>query len=312
MYYKKSFVFIMATITTLPKNINVANIEFAEMQVNEKYGSKNVFMSLGKSPIIIQTPRMNATFAMSKFVAGDKSKVVPTDAIEKFSVRLSIKDPASNASVGHFSNMLKKIDAAVVDAGVANCKTWFSKPKYAREVLSQLYSSQVIYPKNKETGEIIDTYPPMFNVPVMVQNGKIITECFNENKEKVQLSAIEKGSTVIAVMQCKGVWLGSSMFGVHWKTLCLRVIPPALGFKTFAFNDGDDEMEVVKVAAATDEASPDINIGNLGIVDKADKAAKVAVIEPESDEEDEDEDEEEDEEAPPPPPVKKIVASKKK
>ena len=339
----------------LPKNIDVSKIEFATTVKVSDNGSKTVYMSFGKAPIVIQTPRMKATFGMSKFNGGnngDKDGNKPLtnpDEIEKQSLQLSLKDLESNAAMGKFHDFLKKIDARLVNVGVENSKSWFKK-SITQEVLYELYSPQVTYSKDKETGEINEKFPPNFRFSVPVQNGKVLTECFNEAKEKINIATIEKGSSVTAILQCQGVWMAGSKFGCSWKPISLRVTPPEIGFKKFAFHDDDDDTKSIggsedfhvitdvdqdaslpasssiKKAKAnlepelepeSDEDTPvpaSIPVPEAVPVPEAIPAAVVAAVPvpvPDAESEDDEADDEDEDVKPPPPPVKKIVAKKK-
>ena len=289
------------SVVQLPKNIDVNAIEFGALKPTEN-GSKSVYLSLKKSPIVIQTPRMIATFGLSKF-PGDEA-----NENSKLSLQLSLKNPDTDKSMGHFFNFLKKLDKHLLDTGVEQSKNWFKKA-YAAEVLKELYTHQIKYPKDKLTGDIVDKYPPTFQFRLPVSNGVIATDCYDLNQEKLTLETIEKGSEVTAVLQCQGLWLAGGKFGCSWKAISLRVSSPVSNFKKFAFREDEDEeprddeeKKNKKDAKAADDEEEE----------EADEDEDEEEEEEEEESEEEEEEEEsEEEEAPPPPPVKKVAARKK-
>jgi hypothetical protein len=228
----------------LPKNVSSSSITYGAMKTLES-GAKSVYVNHAGQSLIIQTPAMIAPFGMSKFDKADSN-----GEKEKWTLQMAFKDVENNVPVGNFFKFVNEFDGKMVADGVENTKLWFKKV-YVPEVLKELYTNQVIYSKDKITGEITDKFPPNFRFTVPVQDGKIMCDCFKReldpatNKyvnKQVSLSTIEKGSRIKAILQCQGLWFAGSKFGCSWKPIQIFVMDePATAIKGFAFKLDDDE-----------------------------------------------------------------------
>lgn len=199
-------------------------------------GGKSIYVGINNRPLVIQTPEMEAPFGMSTW-NGDKN-----EASSKCTVELSFKGKDSNKSMEYFYDMLEKLDTKLVEEGMNNSASWFKKKYNTTEVVEALYTHMLKHYKDKETGEISDKYPPRFRLSIPFKDNKIACPIYNKNKEPIELSDIEKGSKVTAIVQCLGIWIAGGKFGCTWKVVQLRVQPPA-SFKGFAFKDVDDEND---------------------------------------------------------------------
>lgn len=217
---------------TLPKNVDAASLTFSQMSIL-KNGGKSVFINKNNGPFVIQTPLMSTPFGLSKFQQ-EESK----GEREKWTLQLSIKDVESNVAMANFYKLLKDMDAAILKVCAENSKAWFKK-QYNEEILRELMSPLIIYPKDKNTGEITDKYPPMFRLTIPMVDGEIACDCYNLQKEKVSLSTVDKGSKVRAILQCSGIWFIGSKFGLSWRVVQLQVAPPA-SISGFAFMDDEE------------------------------------------------------------------------
>ena len=244
--------------------------------------------------LFMQSPKLKAT--MSKY-GGDKDKVeVLPDVVEKYTLQLSLTNADSNKSIGSFFNLLKGLDNHIVESGVTNSKAWFKK-QHDAEVIREFYSSAISYPKDKITGEIIDKYPPTFRLGVQVLNGKIKTDCFDENDKPIEVAfPIEKGTNVTAIMQCSSLWFAGSKVGLSLRPVALRVVASPMHLNAFAFaDDGDDTDAADATDALVMTAAPSQLVQSSDDEDEDDgcipvaaaPTAVVAVPEPDADVEDE-------------------------
>lgn len=224
----------MSQNVNLPKNVDISNLTFSQMNVL-KNGGKSVFINLNKGPLIVQTPTMVTPFGLSKYQHDTEAS---KSEIEKWTLQLSLRDIETNKSMSHFYKFLKDLDASVLSECTTNSKLWFKK-QYTEDILRELCSPLIIYPKDKVTGEITDKYAPMFRLSVPMIGGQITCDCFDNNKNKVDLSTVDKGSKVRAIIQCSGIWFIGSKFGLSWKVIQLQV-QPQTSISGFAFMNDDD------------------------------------------------------------------------
>jgi len=303
----------MSTSNILPKNIDVAKISLSEFKVK----NKAVYVKYGSSdePFYIQTPSLPVQFTMSKYNADkDKAPIVSTIP-EKYGLQLSLKNVDTNKSTAHFFKMLKDIDGRLISEGHTNSKAWFRK-QHDPEVVNELYTPLIHYSKDKVTGEIIDKYPPTFRFNVMVQNGKLMTDCVNSENEPIEVGLIEKGAKVSAILECKSIWFMNQNYGLMVRPVMLKVsAASSTSLSSYAFTDDpEDDGPVVKRKEVSefiessddddeDEAEPEVTADPLPPA----LTAPPTEILPESDSGSDDEEEEEVK----PVPKKKVVVKKK-
>jgi len=233
--------YTMSQKVLLPKSVDMSKVTFSDMRTLDN-GAKSVYINLDSCPLIIQTPAMFTPFGLSKYNAGDSTETKVGER-EKWTLQLAMRDIDTKESMGNFYKLLKSLDASILNAGVEKSKVWFKK-QLTPEVLKELCTSLIIYPKDKVTGEITDKYPPMFRITVPVVDGKVACDCYDENKEKLTLNTIDKGSQVTAIIKCNGIWIAGSKFGCSWTPLQLKVINK-VGISGYAFL-GDDEEDASK------------------------------------------------------------------
>lgn len=224
--------------TYLPKNINIQDISIGDIKVSDN-GSKSAYISYKNSQINLQTPKLVAAFTLSKY-GQDKDKIaVVSDVAEKYTLQLSLANVESNASIGYFHKFLKDLDDFAINTGVENSKAWFKKA-HDKEVIKEFYSSSITIPKDK-TGEPTDKYPPTFRIGVQVQNGKVKPDCYNADGNPIELSSIEKGTEVTAILQFGSFWFTGNKFGILIRAISLKVNSIPTNFKAFAFKDDEDD-----------------------------------------------------------------------
>lgn len=232
----------MSQQVMLPKNIKLSDIQFSTPKTLDS-GAKSVYINLNRSSIIIQTPELYTPFGLTKYM-NDDSKAEK----EKWTLQLSLRGyDVPNSSVSYFYTFLKNLNEAIINASHENKALWFGKGKshLSIDILRELFTSLLNYPKDKETGEINNKYPPMFRINVPVVDGKIACNCYNNKIEEV-LTTIEKGSKITGLIQCSGIWIAGGKFGCSWKVIQLKVQKPQniSGYSFIA--DSDDENDDVQ------------------------------------------------------------------
>jgi hypothetical protein len=223
----------------LPKTINFDRISFSKLQTL-KNGTKSVYINHKDDSVVIQTPKMSAPFPLSKYKvkgAGDVPDVEP-GTIEKLNLNLALN--VENKSVESFVKFLKELEICILDAAMTNRMEWF-KEAYEMDTLKELFTPLIQYPRDPNTGEIIEKYSPTFKVGVqVVKDGNILCECFDASGTSVELETVSKGSQVNTIIKCQGIWFAGGKFGCSWKVIQLRVEPPA-GIDGYSFDDDNDE-----------------------------------------------------------------------
>lgn len=225
----------------LPKQIKIDDVTFGVLKALES-GGKSVPVGLNGKPLIIQTPEMTVPFGMSKWNA-DKSEK------DKYTLELSFKNRETNKAQQNFFEFLKQFDQRFIEEGFNNSTLWFKKKYNTKDVVEALYTHMLKFPKDKETGEITDKYPPTFRVNLPQKDGKFAFQVYNKNKELIDITDIEKGSKVTVIMQCLGGWIAGGKFGCSWKPIQMLVQPPA-SIKGFAFRQVDEDDDDIDIDSA--------------------------------------------------------------
>lgn len=279
----------MSNLITLSKNVDISTLSFTPMNVL-KNGGKSVFINKNNGPFIIQTPLMSSPFGLTKFAQQDGEV---TKEREKWTLQLSLRDIESNVPVGNFYKLLKDLDSLILKECAENSKAYFKK-QYNEDILRELVSPLIIYPKDKDSGEITDKYPPMFRLTIPMVDGNIACDCYDNNKQKVALSTIDKGAKVKAIIQCSGIWFIGSKFGLSWKVIQLHVIPPS-SISGFAFlADEDDEVDAPgagekKFIETSDDEEDPLDKGLSKLVDEEEEVVEEPAPEDEEQHEEEEE-----------------------
>jgi len=223
----------------LPKTINFDRITFSKLQTL-KNGTKSVYINHKDESLVIQTPKMNAPFPLSKYKvkgAGEVPDVEP-GTIEKLNLNLALN--AENKSVDNFVKFLKQLEVSILDAAMANRMEWF-KDAYEMDTLKELFTPLIQYPRDPTTGEVIEKYSPTFKVGVqVVKDGNILCDCYDAAGNSIELETISKGTQINSIIKCQGIWFAGGKFGCSWKVIQLRVEPPA-GIDGYSFDDDDED-----------------------------------------------------------------------
>ena len=289
----------MASNIILAKDFDINNVSFSDVRMLDN-GGKIVYVSYNKAPMIIQTPQMTAPFGMSKW--DNDGKATP-----KYTLDLSFKGMDKSPALGSFYEMLKQLDARLVEDGFANQGSWFKGKKYgSKEIVEALYTPLIKHAKDRDTGEITDKYPPTFKATVPFKENKFVCDVYDDARNLVDLSTMEtKGSRITAIIQCMGLWFAGGKFGSSWRIVQMKVAPSAT-IRGYAFHEVKEDP-VIDDGAESDDAAGN-NVDPKDVMDlAADKPASENESVQSSDDDDDDEID-----RPAAAPVKKVVYRKKK
>jgi len=203
--------------------LDTSILVYGTKKVNERGGSSmTVINKLTRSGLRLQTPMM-LTWGANDFedkVTGIKDG--------KFSMPLQFPDneytnPESEAflmKMVEFENKIK-IDAQ------SKSKDWFGKQMSA-EVIDALYSPMLKYPYITGTKEIDYSRKPTLRLKIPMWENVFKCELYDEDgnilfpRADSTASPIDyliKGTNVMCIIQCGGIWIADKGFGVTWKLL---------------------------------------------------------------------------------------------
>lgn len=193
-------------------------------------GGKMISLFHKGKPLIIQTPNMEVPYGLSKF---------PGDKGDKLSLDVSFK--GNQQSVKDILDLMKAIDAFCVQEAHKNSFAWLKQKSQSLAVMEALYTSVVRYPKDKETGEITDKYPPTMKLNIPTRDGKMRVDVFDINRNTVDIESVNlKGATVASIIRCNGIWVAGGKFGCKFNVLQTQ-IKESQGGKICGYAFLDDE-----------------------------------------------------------------------
>jgi hypothetical protein len=239
----------------LTSNFKLDNVSFKEPKKNAVGGQSVLLNYYNEStkktgPLVMQTPKMRMPFGpdISESDTG----------LKKYSVNTSLANAESNNNnLILFTEIIRVLDTHTKKYATDNSEMWFGKKQKA-EVLEEFYKSAE--KKSKQ-----DKYPSTLKLklPVKVTNDKYTPQfdIYNDSKEiinivdnsEIDLSCLEKGSEIVAIIQCTGVWfVGKTQFGLGWKVIQLQT------FKTqklvgYSIVDEDPEEEEEEIEEEEEE-----------------------------------------------------------
>lgn len=301
----------------LVNEFEVDSVDYSEVKVL-KNGGKTVFVNY-ETPTrkcILQTPLMHLPYGVNLFEGSEGES-----SIKKYDLNISFKGMDMNPRLAKFYEKMMALDKKIVKDALNNSLTWFKKKYTSEEVVAALYTPIVKHDTDKDTGEVLNRYPPTMKVklPYNVTNDTFTFPACDMEENEVEFTNIKdklKGGKARLLIQLAGLWFAGGKFGCTWKVYqgMFETANSRNGAYTFRRDEEDqgdehteDEDLIEEVAAA---------VSTVKVNDKK-KAAPAPQQLPESDVEEEEEEEADEEEVmseedlPPPPPPAKKPASKK-
>jgi hypothetical protein len=98
----------------------------------------------------------------------------------------------------------------------ATSKEWFNKDM-TRAVLDEFYFSNMMKPKEEQK------YSPTLSTRIQHNGTTFKTQFFNQNREPIEFDSIQAGSSVIPLIETRGIWLAGKSFGMSLKLVQLMV-----------------------------------------------------------------------------------------
>lgn len=250
----------MSSPVTLSSDFKLENVSFKEPKKNAVGGTSvllNYFNDVTKKsgPLILQTPKVRIPF-------GGVTDVSDT-GVKKYSVNASLAHGDNpNANLKVFTEIIRVLDQKTKEFGFENSEEWFGKKQKA-EVIEEFYKSAEKKAKNTEKyantlklklpvkrGD--DTKPPVPQFDIYNDSKEIVNIVQNGD---IDLSCLEKGSEIVAIIQCTGVWfVGKTQFGLGWKVVQLKTYKnqKIIGY-SIVDDDPEEEEEIVEEEEVEEE-----------------------------------------------------------
>jgi len=299
-------------MSVLPSQFDLSKIAFGEVKALQN-GSKAVNMTYNGGPLILQVSNVDLPYGLN---ADDKYGPM------KYSVNLSLNGYDSKPKMKEVFEVLEGLDDRVTTECVE--KNWLRKPGMTQQILKQmkLYKPTVKFSEDPNTGAR-KPYPPTVKASLRERNGKFDTAFYDTDRTLIKdvpiTDLIVKRMTVMALIECTGVWITNVGCGLSWKVTQLKVVSRPDALRGYGFvEEGDSGAATAPsrgsapakstfAAAFDDEDEAEVD-DEAVLAAPPPKAAKAPVAAPAAAAEEEDEEAEE--VAPAPLPKKTIVKKK--
>jgi len=284
----------------LAKHIDVSKLKFSAPKKLDN-GSSTVYINYEGSKLSIQTPLVFLPYGVGDFNDKNDKAKGPADVagVKKYDLHVSFRGMDENPALKSLHDKLQEIEKTVKDACFENRLTWL-KDDYdgMKSVVDRLFWPIVKYDKDKETGKVLNKYPPTMKLklPYDSKTDVFTFECEdmdgNEFDFKSNMTKL-KGSRARLIIQLAGLWFAGGKYGCTWKVVMARIEQTTKQKLNFV-QDSDDDDDNVKESHSDEDVEEDARHMAAG----SSPVSKVANTHVE-------ESEEEEEVAPPPPPPKK-------
>jgi hypothetical protein len=200
---------------------------YGKPRVNAK-GGKSISITNGvtKRVLMLHTPMM-LTYGVNKRDNDDGTTVY--DMSLQFP-----RDEFANNDTQELKRAMMEMEEKIIQDAFTNSRDWFGKKYNSIDVLRELWTPMLKYPKNKDDGSLDTTRSPTLKVKLPFWDGQAKFDLFdmksraiypNDNDETPDI-IVQKGSNVHCVLMCGGIWFASGKFGVTWKLNQAIVKPP--------------------------------------------------------------------------------------
>lgn len=211
---------------------NPENIMYTAPKASAQGGkSVNILNKLTKTTLTLSTPLM-LTWGASDFKKDGEE-------VGNGKFELSLQFPNEEYKTADTEAFLKNIkafeDKIKADALIYS-KEWFGKVHKSAEIIEELFTPLLKYPKNKATGEYDYTKQPTIRVKLPQWEGTWKTEIYDEDSNRLYpcaetpgvtpLDYLKKGSNIACLIQFSGIWFVNGKFSAGWKLLQAVVQKP--------------------------------------------------------------------------------------
>ena len=266
---------------------NASQIRYTAPKANASGGkSVGILSTLTNGALKIQTPSM-MNWGASDYEGNQRFELCvqfPTEEYDNDETR------AFRQNMIDFENKIK------ADA-LTNSKAWFGKQHSSPDVLEALWTPILKYPKDKATGDFDRTRAPSLRAKIGFFEGVWKTEVYDESLKRLfpseaytsPIELIRKGTRIISLIQCSGLWFVGGKFGVTWKLVqvvvpceasasqgCLIQVKSSATAATIV-EDSDDEAEQNEIP--TIEAAVDVSDNEVPAEEKKKRVVKKKSVE---------------------------------
>lgn len=203
------------------EEVDLSKITFSTIKKGGNMKSVKIYYD--KKPFYLALPSLKIPYGASDY-NGDC----------KFNVDVSL-----NKSEEKLIKLLRDIDEYIKNYALENSKELFEKPRDMR-LINEVYKSNI---RENNKG-----YDPIMRIKIKKdKNEKYTANIFNDKKEKVELrddnikEVISKGMVMKSIIECLGIWVNGSGFGLSWRLEQGRLKEGSKKLEEYSFIDDEDD-----------------------------------------------------------------------
>jgi hypothetical protein len=242
---------------------NATDVKYGKPKLNKSNGKSVAINFAGDNrPLHLSTPLL-LTWGAQKFVDEKKG-----DVSFSMSLQFPSDDYATETSTRFLENF-KALEKKIKADAITNSKEWLNKPKISEEVVDALFTPMLKYPKDKQTGDTDYTRSPTINIKIPCYDQKFGCEVYDTNNqllfptvassEITPIELIQKGTNVLTLIQCGGLWFANGKFGCTWR-LCQAVVQPKANMRGVCLVKGIVETNSSTSSTSTSSTSTNSNV----------------------------------------------------
>ena len=290
---------------------NVQNIIYTSPKVHAQGGkSVNILNKQTKTTLTLSTP------LMLTWGASDFKKEGEEVGNGKFDLSLQFPgEEYKTADTAAFLKNMKDFENKIKADALIYSKEWFGKVHKSSEIIEELFSPLVKYPKDKQTGEYDYNKQPTIRLKLPQWDGTWKCEIYDEDSSRLYPSSenpnvspldyLKKGSNIACLIQFAGIWFVNGKFSASFKLLQAVVQKPREQLQgTCHIKLKPQDKEKLKTQTVKDDDLVECDVASSTVVEDSDNEEEV--------EEDTTEEEPVVVVAPPPPVVEEKVIAKKR
>lgn len=225
----------------LPSQLDVTKLHYDRLKSLKSNAKKVPIRYEGVEEWRLQTPKSRVPFGLTE-------NEDDTSGLKKYSLEISL---GGSDNLEKFEELLKKMDKRNIEH-ISRCSQEFFGKPMSPEIIEQAdkYKSLV---KPDKKGQ----YPSRFKVKLPFYQGVPQFEVFDQDRSQVKFytineqgevdvdwSWIRKGTQLIAIIECEGLWVVGSNVYCTWKAIGVKIFRNSrLKGYCFVEDVGDDLVE---------------------------------------------------------------------
>ena len=199
-------------------------LQFSKVRKNKR-GGKNLFVNADGKRFYLQLPELRAPFGLSKFEDESTKNV-------SYNLDLSLDGYDEEGPNKELHDLLTSLDDKILDHVHEHSKELLGK-EYNKDVLEALYKPMV---RVSEKGD----YAPTLKLKIGHKDGVFIPEAYTTDRQKTDLSNVEKGTRCKTLVEIAMIWFIDNKFGPSVR-LSQAMITPQAKLDGCAFQSDDEE-----------------------------------------------------------------------